>query len=116
MGRLSRRFWWFAGIAGAGLAFWALWRVGALNWLWVETHPVRPVVEALSWVAGIVGLVFTAAALKISLGQRQSNPQPADASTTQHIASTAGKSVVEVRDSRGVQIGDHNTQTNNFDQ
>ncbi|WP_216216904.1 hypothetical protein [Amycolatopsis aidingensis] len=115
MGRLGRHFWWFAAVAGGGVALWGAWQFGALNWLWEENHPIRPVVEALSWVAGLAGLIVTATAVIISLRQRQGDYEVVNVSLTRPSASTAEKNMAEVRDSRGIQIGDHNAQTNHFD-
>ena len=43
--------------------------VGTLAWLEDERHPARPVVEALSWVAGIGGLVIAVVALVVAVRQ-----------------------------------------------
>ncbi|WP_410648051.1 hypothetical protein [Amycolatopsis sp. cmx-4-54] len=115
MSRLGRRFWWLGGMAAVGLALWGAWQLGALNWLWEENHPYRPVVEALSWVAGIAGLILGAIALIVSLRQLQREHRTEGRATTRPATEVAGKYTVEVRDGRGVQIGDHNTQTNRFD-
>ncbi len=115
MGGFGRRIWWLAGMAAVGLALWAAWQLGALNWLWEENHPVRPVVEALSWVAGIAGLLLGVFALVVSLRQLRSDHEAEDGTATRPSANVAGKYAIEVQDGRGVQIGDHNTQTNHFD-
>jgi len=115
MGGLGRRIWWLAGMATVGLALWGAWQLGALNWLWEENHPIRPVVEALSWVAGIAGLILGVLALVVSLRQLRSDHGAQDGTATRPSTEAAGEYTVEVRDGRGVQIGDHNTQTNHFD-
>lgn len=114
MGRHGRRIWWLAGMAAVGLALWGAWQFGALNWLWEENHPIRPVVEALSWVAGIAGLILGILALVVSLRQLRSD-HGAQGGTAPRPSDATGKYAIEVRDGRGVQIGDHNAQTNHFD-
>lgn len=67
-----RRAWWTAGVAvivGAGM--WALLRFGALSWLGNDQHPARPVIEGLSWLAGIGGLVVAVWALMVARRQNQ---------------------------------------------
>lgn len=58
--------------AGAGV--WALLRFGVPIWLTDKEHPARPVLEALSWIAGIGGLVVAVGALVVARRQGQ----PAD--------------------------------------
>ncbi|WP_143023051.1 hypothetical protein [Lentzea jiangxiensis] len=57
-------------VAGAGV--WALLRFGAPIWLIDKEHPARPVLEALSWIAGIGGLVVAVVALVVA--RRQGRP------------------------------------------
>lgn len=115
MGRIGRRIWWLAGMAAVGLALWGAWQLGALNWLWEENHPIRPMVEALSWLAGIAGLILGVITLIVSLRQLRSDHGAQDGNATRPSVNAARKYAVEVRDGRGVQIGDHGTQTNHFD-
>ncbi|MGV9364996.1 hypothetical protein [Amycolatopsis sp. NPDC003731] len=115
MSGLGRRVVWLGGMAAVGVALWGAWQLGALNWLWEENHPARPVVEALSWVAGIVGLVLGMVALVVSLRQLRSHPPAEEGSALRPSSNSTGKYVVDVQDSRGVQIGDDNAQTNHFD-
>lgn len=115
MGTHGRRIWWCGGIAAVGLLLWGAWQLGALNWLWEETHPARPVVEALSWVAGIAGVILAVATLIVSLRPLRSEPGAEDGPAMRPSSNAAAKYVVDVRDGRGIQIGDHSTQTNHFD-
>jgi hypothetical protein len=84
-----------------------------LAWIGDENHPMRPVVEALSWVAGIGG--FVVAVIALAVAQRPSRKSAdVDGVDDQNPAGARFSHRVNVRDSRGVQIGDHNTQTNDF--
>ncbi|WP_133906686.1 RIP homotypic interaction motif-containing protein [Actinophytocola oryzae] len=95
-----------------GLVVWAALRFGVLAWLGDEKHPARPVMEALSWIAGIIGLAFAVAALVVAIRQER---RSADADTSSEPETTkTGRYLVELRDGKGVQVGDHNTQTNDF--
>lgn len=114
MDRLGRHIGWLAGVAAVGLLLWGAWQLDALNWLWEENHPMRPVAEALSWVAGIGGLVVGVAALVVSLHQLRSDHGTRDRADTRPSTELAGKHAVEVRGGRGVQVGDYNKQTNHF--
>ncbi|GAA2996137.1 hypothetical protein [Actinokineospora diospyrosa] len=49
-----------------GGATWAVVRFGVPVWLTNRDHPLRPVLEALSWVAGIAGLLVAIGALVAS--------------------------------------------------
>lgn len=64
------RAWWLAGgaLVGGG-AVWVVLRFGVPVVLTDEKHPVRPALEALSWIAGIGGLVVAAVALVVALRQ-----------------------------------------------
>ncbi|WP_199750010.1 hypothetical protein [Amycolatopsis sp. WAC 04169] len=115
MGGRSRRIWCLRGLAAVGLALWGAWQLGTLNWLWEENHPARPAVEASSWVAGIVGLIIGMVALVVSLRQLRSHPPAEERAALRPSSNSAGKYVVDVRDGRGVQIGDDNVQTNHCD-
>ena len=48
-GRSGRAVWLVAG----GIVTWAVIHFGLLNWLGDAHHPWRPIVEGVSWVAGI---------------------------------------------------------------
>lgn len=48
---------------------WAVLRFGLLAWLGDEESKARPVVEGLSWIAGIGGLLVGAAALVVAMRQ-----------------------------------------------
>lgn len=48
---------------------WAVLRFGVPVFLTDETHAARPVLEALSWIAGIGGLVVAVVALVVALRQ-----------------------------------------------
>jgi hypothetical protein len=52
-----------------GVVVWAVLRFGLLAWLGDEGSKARPVVEGLSWVAGIGGLVVGVAALVVAMRQ-----------------------------------------------
>lgn len=78
---VGRRAWWTAGVAVvAGAGVWALLRFGVPIWLTDKEHPARPVLEALSWLAGIGGLAVAVGALVMARRQSQS-ANHADAST-----------------------------------
>ncbi|SER26477.1 hypothetical protein [Actinokineospora terrae] len=60
-----------AGALVLGVAAWAVVQFGVPGWLSDERHPLRPVLEAASWVAGLLGLAVSVAALAVSTrGQR----------------------------------------------
>lgn len=64
------RAWWVAGGAlVGGAAVWAVLRFGVPVFLTDEKHEARPVLEALSWIAGIAGLLVAVAALAVALRQ-----------------------------------------------
>ncbi|VVJ19606.1 Uncharacterised protein [Amycolatopsis camponoti] len=92
---------------------WAALRFGVLAWLGDENHPVRPVVEALSWVAGVAGFAVALVALVAARRQARDTADVGGAQGGSPTGTTA-KYQVDVRDSRGVQIGDNNTQKNNL--
>lgn len=61
-----RRSWWVA-LVGAllvGGSVWAVLRFGVPVFLTDETHSARPVLEALSWIAGIASMVAAVVALR----------------------------------------------------
>ncbi|XVS63992.1 hypothetical protein ACQPYE_38060 [Actinosynnema sp. CA-299493] len=64
------RAWWVAGgaLVGGGVV-WVVLRFGVPVFLADQTHPVRPVLEGLSWIAGIGGLVVALVALAVALRQ-----------------------------------------------
>ncbi len=70
-GRGGRAGWVAVGAAAGGVAVWAVLRFGVLRWLVDEGHPARPVVEGLSWIAGIGGLVVAVAALVVAVRQQR---------------------------------------------
>ncbi|RLK58919.1 hypothetical protein [Actinokineospora cianjurensis] len=65
-----------AGALVFGVAAWALVQFGVPGWLSDERHPLRPVLEAASWVAGLLGLAVSVAALVVStrVGGRSGGP------------------------------------------
>ncbi len=63
---------WLAAAGGAavgGVVVWAVLRFGLLAWLGDRNSSARPVVEFLSWVAGIGGLLVAVAALVVAIRQ-----------------------------------------------
>ncbi|MFG1774597.1 hypothetical protein ACGFIX_33880 [Nocardia salmonicida] len=112
---MASRVWWLAGgsVAG-GLMVWGALRFGVKQWLADADHPARPILEAVSWLGGIGG--FLVAAIALIIAARQSGNTPGNQSAGPP-ASQIGNTItsnVELRDSRGVQVGDNNTQNNNF--
>jgi hypothetical protein len=75
----------------------------------VTTHPSRGLWVALAVVV-IVGAVLQAA---VTYGEGR-KPRKVEASGADAAGPRAGKYVVDVRGSQGVQVGDHNTQDNVF--
>lgn len=73
--------------AGAGV--WALLRFGAPIWLTDKEHPVRPVLEALSWIAGIAGLVVAVGALMVARRQGQPADHAGASATSPSMSQTA---------------------------
>jgi hypothetical protein len=64
------RAWWVAGGALlGGSVVWAVLRSACRVFLTDEKHPARPVLEALSWFAGIGGLVVAVVALAVAVRQ-----------------------------------------------
>lgn len=81
--------WWVAGGALAcGGVLWAGLQFGVPIFLTDEKHVARPVLEALSWFAGIGGLVVTVAALVVALRQGVDRPA-AHAAVTPAASHTA---------------------------
>ncbi|MGX7829798.1 hypothetical protein ACTG9Q_32410 [Actinokineospora sp. 24-640] len=95
-----RAMWLGVGCAVAGVAMWALARFGLLDWVGDERHPARAAVEALSWVAGIGGLVVGMAALVVATRSPASSG-PSVSGSTIH-----GPTLVAGGDIRDVTIGD----------
>jgi len=56
---------------------WAALRFGVLAWLSDKDHPVRPVVEASNWVAGVAGFVVALAALMLARRQARARSMAA---------------------------------------
>ncbi|ONI91973.1 hypothetical protein ALI144C_00355 [Actinosynnema sp. ALI-1.44] len=54
-------------VAAVAVGVWALLRFGVPVWLSDDKHPVRPVVEGLSWVAAVLGLLLAVAAFVLQL-------------------------------------------------
>ncbi|WP_158853173.1 hypothetical protein [Saccharothrix deserti] len=84
------RAWWVAGgaLVGGGVV-WAVLRFGVPVFLADEAHSARPVLEALSWIAGIGGLVVAVVALAVASRQgrdrtaaREVAPPPASQTAT----------------------------------
>ncbi|MEV6827580.1 hypothetical protein [Amycolatopsis sp. NPDC051102] len=73
------------GVAAGGVVVWAVLRFGLLAWLGDKGSNARPVVEALSWLAGIGGLLVGVAALVIAV--RQGRATAADASAAEPVPS-----------------------------
>jgi hypothetical protein len=108
-----RRAWWVAGWSVAsGIVLWATLRFGALAWLSDKDHPTRPVVEAMSWVAGVAGFVVALVALMLARRQAR-DAADADAAPTKNRPGLARNLSVLVSNSRGVQVGIGQTQLNN---
>jgi hypothetical protein len=57
------------GAAVGGVVVWAVLRFGLLAWLGDRSSSARPVVEGLSWLAGIGGLLVAVAALVVAVRQ-----------------------------------------------
>ncbi|WP_175483087.1 hypothetical protein [Actinokineospora iranica] len=68
------RAWRVAGgaLVGGGVVWAVLW-LGVPVFLTDEKHVVRPVLEALSWIAGIGGPLVAAAALAVASRQASAN-------------------------------------------
>lgn len=79
------RAWWVAGAAlfGGGVV-WAVLRFGVPVFLTDEKHAARPALEALSWLAGIGGLVVAVVALVVAL--RQGRDHASDQGTSAPVA------------------------------
>jgi hypothetical protein len=75
----------------------------------VTTHPSRGL-----WVAlGVVVIVWAVLQAAVTYGERR-KPQKAEAADTDAAGLRAGKYVVDVPGSQGLQVGEHNTQDNVF--
>lgn len=81
MGRWWRPVIVAAAVAAVSAGVWALLRFGLLNWLSDDKHPARPVVEGLSWMAAVLGLLLAVAAFGLQL-RVQNRSEPAGSSGT----------------------------------
>jgi hypothetical protein len=92
---------------------WVALRFGVLAWLSDKNNPVRPVVEALSWVAAVAG--FVVALVALMLARRQAT-EAADAGATrqENRPGSVEKIGILFVNSEGIQVGDHNKQKNIF--
>ncbi|ONF73727.1 hypothetical protein AVR91_0206390 [Amycolatopsis keratiniphila subsp. keratiniphila] len=70
--------------------------------------------EALSWIAGIAGLVVALGALLLAWRQSRTLSTPAAETVDGRQVSTPSRYRIELQDNKGVQIGDNNTQSNDF--
>ncbi|MFC6091602.1 hypothetical protein [Saccharothrix lopnurensis] len=93
-------------MAVLGGVVWALLRFGVPVVLTEEEHPARPVVEALSWFAGIAGLLVAVAALVVAVRQRSRDnievgDEPSSASSAARTQTATGGGVVFTGDVTG---------------
>ena len=72
----NRAWWVTGGAAVGGGVVWAALRFGVPVFLTDEQHPARPILEALSWIAGIGGLAVAVVALAVALRQRPDSVDP----------------------------------------
>ncbi|MEU4446535.1 hypothetical protein AB0K14_21065 [Actinosynnema sp. NPDC050801] len=85
------RSWWAAGgalVGGGGV--WAVLHCGVPVLLTDEKHPVRPVLEALSWIAAVVGLMVALVALRQGRDHTAAQDAPASSSATPQTATGGG--------------------------
>jgi hypothetical protein len=89
-----RRALWTAGLSAVvGTGVWAVLKFGVPAWLTDDKNPVRPVLEALSWIAGIGGLMIAIAALVVARRQA-SQADNAQIGTNPPTSQTAANSGV----------------------
>lgn len=73
---------------------WAVLRFGAPVVLTDESHPARPALEALSWLAGIGGLLVAVVALVVAVRQGRGRASDGDTSERAVAQSAGGGGVV----------------------
>jgi hypothetical protein len=78
-------------VVGGGVV-WAVLRFGVPVFLTDEHHPVRPPLEALSWIAGIGGLVVAVVALLVAArqGRDDTTVRPVTSPSAPQTASGGG--------------------------
>jgi hypothetical protein len=96
------RAWWVVGgaLVGGGVV-WAVLRFGVPVFLADEAHTARPVLEALSWIAGIGGLVVAVVALVVALRQGRNRAAAREAATSPAVQTAIGGGVVFTGDVTG---------------
>lgn len=91
------RAWWVVVGVGAllgGGVVWAVLRFGVPAFLTDEKHAARPALEALSWLAGIGGLVVAAVALAVALRQGRTHASDRDTPVSAVTQAATGHGVV----------------------
>jgi hypothetical protein len=86
------RNWWLVAAGGGavgGVVVWSVLRFGLLAWLGDQSSSARPVVEGLSWVAGIGGLLVAVAALVVAVRQGRAPAADAPAASEPVASQTA---------------------------
>ena len=84
-------------VVGVGVGIWATLRFGVLAWLPDGNHPARPLVEGLSWLAGIGA--FPLAVITLIVQVRSTDRTDAGRSrvdTSQPAAQSAGEGGVNL--------------------
>ena len=84
------------GVAAGGVVVWAVLRFGLLAWLGDKGSNVRQVVEGLSWVAGIGGLLVGVAALVIAVRQGRATAADAPAAAEPVASQSASNQGVNI--------------------
>ncbi|MBP2473137.1 NO-binding membrane sensor protein with MHYT domain [Crossiella equi] len=106
--RRNRAWWVLGGALVLGGGAWALLWFAGTSWLSDEKNPARPVLEGLSWVAAVLGLLVAAVALWVAIRQ---GGQPRGGVHNQ-VTGTVSGTVIQAGDIQGgITLGERDPDT-----